>query len=176
MQNHNTSMVVRAYQFDDCLSICSACLTSYTWLQKTKRDNEGKVSARFTLSFLLHKIWKWVVCWQCNQTKLFRMWLPLAMTLLCYVTFLPYLNDGPFASSVTREISRCEDNWWSTLLFVNNFADSDNPVSESVSIRMMCYLVIPQCLMWSSQISVLMQLHVASFLILITLIWWGHQY
>ncbi|ELT99228.1 hypothetical protein CAPTEDRAFT_202431 [Capitella teleta] len=49
---------LHSYLASDSLMFISACLTSYAWLQKTKRDNEGKVSARFTLSFLLHKIWK----------------------------------------------------------------------------------------------------------------------
>ncbi|ELT96790.1 hypothetical protein CAPTEDRAFT_205120 [Capitella teleta] len=97
-------------------------------------------------SFRISKLVKYI------GSKLLRAWVPLAFTVFCYVAFMPYLINGPLAPSDVYDVNHCYDTWWSTLLFINNFVHRSKP-----------------CLMWSSQISVQMQLHLVSSIVLILL-------
>lgn len=110
----------------------------------------------------------------------------MAMTLLCYLAFVPYLIDGPLEPTSLPDIDNCQVSWWATLLMVNNFVHKDKPVSgfshwivsQFNVLHPFGYftLVAPsswyilQCMVWSPQLSVLVQLQLTSFLILILLI------
>uniref|UniRef100_A0A8D8QJT9 Nose resistant to fluoxetine protein 6 n=1 Tax=Cacopsylla melanoneura TaxID=428564 RepID=A0A8D8QJT9_9HEMI len=45
-----------------------------------------------------------------------------AFVIFFYIYMLPYMNDGPlWRDIIGRESSRCEKNWWSNLLYFNNY-------------------------------------------------------
>lgn len=60
-----------------------------------------------------------------------RLWLPLALTLVCYVALMPYASNGPLAPAIIDNIENCKSSWWATLTFVNNFVHIDKTVSCS---------------------------------------------
>ncbi|KAJ6640801.1 Nose resistant to fluoxetine protein 6 [Pseudolycoriella hygida] len=61
-----------------------------------------------------------------------KMWLHRYMRLapvvisvvLFFSTIATQLGKGPFWNSVMREVELCYDNWWSTVLFVQNYASA----------------------------------------------------
>lgn len=46
-----------------------------------------------------------------------------------YIFILPYLNDGPYWRQIVyRESERCQTNWWTNVLFINNYVHTDELV------------------------------------------------
>lgn len=46
-----------------------------------------------------------------------------------YIYVLPYLGEGPlWETIVLRESNRCRENWWTNLLYINNYVHTDNQV------------------------------------------------
>uniref|UniRef100_A0A8D8Z1N9 Nose resistant to fluoxetine protein 6 n=1 Tax=Cacopsylla melanoneura TaxID=428564 RepID=A0A8D8Z1N9_9HEMI len=44
-----------------------------------------------------------------------------------YIHVLPYLGEGPlWETLVVRESDRCRENWWTNLLYINNYVNTDN--------------------------------------------------
>ncbi|XP_034933564.1 nose resistant to fluoxetine protein 6-like [Chelonus insularis] len=43
-----------------------------------------------------------------------------------YTTWLPKLDSGPLWSRMTEEKRRCLDSWWTNLLYINNYVNTDN--------------------------------------------------
>ncbi|KAG8246614.1 hypothetical protein J6590_080609 [Homalodisca vitripennis] len=44
-----------------------------------------------------------------------------------YSYVFPHLGDGPlWTERLTQEVDRCRSNWWTNLLFINNYVNSDN--------------------------------------------------
>jgi len=55
--------------------------------------------------------------------------LVYAILLIFLLPLLP--NGGPmYKSSTTHLFETCEKNWWKTLLFISNWFESDDVVSE----------------------------------------------
>lgn len=60
----------------------------------------------------------------------FRL-MPVYGLMIAFHTFvLLHLADGPLWKKIAiQESDNCQNNWWSNLLFVNNYVDADRPVS-----------------------------------------------
>lgn len=52
---------------------------------------------------------------------------PVYMVVVAfYVYVLPHLGEGPLWESIVwRESNRCRDNWWTNLLYLNNYINTD---------------------------------------------------
>ncbi|XP_047105843.1 nose resistant to fluoxetine protein 6-like [Schistocerca piceifrons] len=49
------------------------------------------------------------------------------LVILFHCGVLPYMGSGPFwKSTVLQEQTRCETNWWTNVLYVNNYIDPGN--------------------------------------------------
>lgn len=52
-----------------------------------------------------------------------------AFILLLHATWLPKLQDGPlWPRGAEVERNFCRRNWWTNLLYVNNYVNADEPV------------------------------------------------
>lgn len=60
----------------------------------------------------------------------FRL-MPVYGLMIAFHTFvLLHLADGPLWKKIAiQESDYCQNNWWSNLLFINNYVDADRPVS-----------------------------------------------
>ncbi|KAH8238144.1 hypothetical protein KR032_000126 [Drosophila birchii] len=82
----------------------------------------------------------------------------LAMAIIVYMRILPRMGDGPLYGSVNfDDYSQCEDTWFWTLLYVQNYATNNI------------------CLGHSWYLAVDMQLYVIAPLLLIALYKWGRR-
>lgn len=60
---------------------------------------------------------------------IFRFTPSLAMVVLLSVSFFKYLGNGPFWIAVIEAVEKpCEKNWWSTLLYLQNYINPDKIV------------------------------------------------
>ncbi|ELU07110.1 hypothetical protein CAPTEDRAFT_189005 [Capitella teleta] len=84
--------------------------------------------------------------------RVWTFWLPLAFTLIFYVALSPYWPDGPLLPAQIQDAENCKESWWATLLFINNLVKVDKP-----------------CMIWTSQLALLVQFHVFAITILIPL-------
>lgn len=58
--------------------------------------------------------------------RIVRILPSYALVISFYVWVLPFLNNGPlWKSVVVRETNRCHENWWTNILFINNFVNDD---------------------------------------------------
>ncbi|KAI5738450.1 hypothetical protein M8J77_007250 [Diaphorina citri] len=49
-----------------------------------------------------------------------------AFVIFFYMYMLPHMNDGPlWRDIIGRESNRCQKNWWSNLLYINNYYHED---------------------------------------------------
>ncbi|XP_063822757.1 O-acyltransferase like protein-like [Ostrinia nubilalis] len=81
--------------------------------------------------------------------RILRMFPILAAMVLIEASFLHRTTDGPYWNVMTTNVNDCRTNWWSTLLFIQNWV---NPLN--------------QCLYHTWYLAVDMQLHIASPIIL----------
>lgn len=58
-----------------------------------------------------------------------RLTPALAAAILMYVSLLKRSADGPLAVSLTGDAAKCDDYWWSSLLYVQNYVNRDDVVS-----------------------------------------------
>lgn len=58
--------------------------------------------------------------------------MPVYGLMIAFHTFvLLHLADGPLWKKIAiQESNYCQQNWWSNLLFINNYIDADHPVSK----------------------------------------------
>lgn len=65
------------------------------------------------------------------MTNFFLRIFPVYATLIAtYIFILPYLNDGPYwRMMIYRETERCQKNWWTNVLFINNYVNTDELVN-----------------------------------------------
>ncbi|KAH8280696.1 hypothetical protein KR054_000040, partial [Drosophila jambulina] len=82
----------------------------------------------------------------------------LAMAIIVYMKILPRMGDGPLYGSINfDDYSQCEDTWFWTLLYVQNYATNNI------------------CLGHSWYLAVDMQLYIIAPLLLIALYKWGRK-
>ncbi|XP_068154689.1 nose resistant to fluoxetine protein 6-like [Drosophila tropicalis] len=70
----------------------------------------------------------------------------LAIGILIYMKILPLLGDGPLYGGVAMEdYSLCKDNWFWTLLYVQNYATNDLCIGHSwyLAVDMQLYIIAP---------------------------------
>lgn len=62
---------------------------------------------------------------------MFGRLIPLyGMMMAVYAFVLPRLSDGPLWKHMTvKESDNCRKNWWTNVLFINNYVNADQPVS-----------------------------------------------
>ncbi|CAL1275765.1 unnamed protein product [Larinioides sclopetarius] len=87
-----------------------------------------------------------------------RLWriLPVYIFVILFMFLGDLLGSGPIWHDTTNKyLKACEDNWWTNLIFINNFYNSDN----------MC---IPQSWYMASDF----QLYIAALLILLPMLRW----
>lgn len=85
-----------------------------------------------------------------------RLTPALAAVILFYISINKYIGSGPFRDSLIKIHSSCEENWWSTLLYIQNYATPNK-----------------MCVVQSWYLAIDTQLYVLSPLILIALWKWG---
>lgn len=63
----------------------------------------------------------------------FRIFPVYGTLIVTYIFVLPYLNSGPlWRMIVYRESERCQTNWWTNVLFINNYVHTDELVSANI--------------------------------------------
>lgn len=64
----------------------------------------------------------------------FRLTPPYAMMIGFYATLFNKLDSGPHWGSVDLSRTQCRENWWTNLLYINNYINVPNMVSRNISI------------------------------------------
>ncbi|KAL0831536.1 hypothetical protein ABMA28_002330 [Loxostege sticticalis] len=83
--------------------------------------------------------------------RILRMYPVLAAVILIQASFLHRTTDGPYWNTVAKNVNDCRLNWWSTLLFVQNWV---NPLNMCLShtwylaIDIQLYIASPIVLFW----------------------------
>lgn len=81
---------------------------------------------------------------------IFRIFPVYCSLIVVYIFILPYLNDGPYWKIIVyKEVERCQKNWWTNVLFINNYINTDEQVNINIYLYYlselmficMCYLV-----------------------------------
>lgn len=78
--------------------------------------------------------------------KILKLW-PTYLSLIALAILMPMLNDGPlWPEMVTKRLGEsCRKNWWSNILFINNFGFSESeiclPSSWFISVLMQLFLI-----------------------------------
>ncbi|XP_055844708.1 nose resistant to fluoxetine protein 6-like [Episyrphus balteatus] len=88
-----------------------------------------------------------------------RLTPALAAVILFYVTLNKYIGSGPFRQALIDVHSSCDETWWSTLLYVQNYATPNK-----------------MCVVQSWYLAIDTQLYVLSPLVLIPLWKWGKKF
>ncbi|GFQ66255.1 nose resistant to fluoxetine protein 6 [Trichonephila clavata] len=102
-----------------------------TWKKLEKSD--GKLNV---FMFIFHKYW--------------RMTPALALMIAAFLV-LPVISSGPlWNSTLDPPINACERHWWTNLLYINNFWDSED-----------------YCLIHTWYLAALMQFHIMGIIILL---------
>jgi hypothetical protein len=59
-----------------------------------------------------------------------RLTPPCIITILITATLARYVGSGPLISAVLDErAENCQNNWWTNLLYINNYVAEDHMVS-----------------------------------------------
>lgn len=59
-----------------------------------------------------------------------------------YSFVLIHLSDGPlWKHMAVKESENCQQNWWTNLLFVNNYVNADQPVSAEILLFSDYYII-----------------------------------
>ncbi|GFQ91435.1 nose resistant to fluoxetine protein 6, partial [Trichonephila clavata] len=107
-----------------------------TWKKLEKSD--GKLNV---FMFIFHKYW--------------RMTPALALMIAAFLV-LPVISSGPlWNSTLDPPINACERHWWTNLLYINNFWDSED-----------------YCLIHTWYLAALMQFHIMGIIILLLSFRW----
>ncbi|XP_055913781.1 nose resistant to fluoxetine protein 6-like [Eupeodes corollae] len=88
-----------------------------------------------------------------------RLTPALAAVVLFYVTLIKFIGSGPFRQTYNKASETCEDSWWATLLYVQNYVAPEK-----------------MCIMQSWYLAIDTQLYFLSPLVLIPLWKWGRRY
>ncbi|KAG6451009.1 hypothetical protein O3G_MSEX006874 [Manduca sexta] len=83
--------------------------------------------------------------------RLLRMFPILATFVLIQATFLHWVSDGPMWNRVVFETHNCRVFWWTTLLYIQNYASPDRmclPHSWYLAIDIQLHILSPLVLFW----------------------------
>lgn len=124
----------------DTFLVLSGMLVSWNMLQEL--DKHGKINP--LMMYLRRYI---------------RITAPLAPLILLVVSFVYYMGEGPLWSMVVgREVQVCSENWWSTLLHIQNYVHPST-----------------MCLSWTWYLAVDMQLYILAPALIYPLWRWGKR-
>lgn len=59
-----------------------------------------------------------------------RLTPALGAAIFLYATLLKRAGNGPMADTLIRDAAICDDYWWSALLYVQNYVNKGNIVSN----------------------------------------------
>ncbi|XP_050519778.1 nose resistant to fluoxetine protein 6-like [Daktulosphaira vitifoliae] len=107
LHNFFTS-VFKCVNFLETFFVISGFLT-YNLLMK-------QLASKKRLDFIPIMIYRWL-----------RIFPVYGALLLTYIFLLPYSNNGPYWQNIVyKESDRCKNNWWTNLLFINNYVNTEN--------------------------------------------------
>ncbi|KAL3870229.1 hypothetical protein ACJMK2_038306 [Sinanodonta woodiana] len=84
--------------------------------------------------------------------RFWRLTPPYMLLMMVYVPTIQYWSDGPFWPKDGFEVDYCKDSWWTNLLYINNFVNTDK-----------------MCMAWSWYLANDMQFFIISPILLIAL-------
>lgn len=87
----------------DSFFVLSGLLVSYLTLKELQKKN-GKLN---WFMFYFHRFW--------------RLTPAYMLVIMVYLCLSPYWGDGPVWPASDPDRDNCEDNWWTNLLYLNNF-------------------------------------------------------
>ncbi|XP_075210578.1 nose resistant to fluoxetine protein 6-like [Lycorma delicatula] len=108
IQDWSRAFITNGFICVDTFFIMSGMLLSYTFLKKINKEKSFNV-----VKFYLHRY--------------IRLTPALAGLVLFYATLSDRLCDGPLCPLYYDTIKKpCVKNWWASLIYINNYYDSDN--------------------------------------------------
>ncbi|XP_078593512.1 nose resistant to fluoxetine protein 6-like [Branchiostoma floridae x Branchiostoma japonicum] len=109
MQTFTFQAVSNSFVAVDSFFFLSGLLMSYLLIKQMENSKENGKSVSFGMVYF-HRYWR------LTPVYLFSMML--------YIWVLPYMFSGPFwppAPDGLDPLENCADNWWTNLLYINNF-------------------------------------------------------
>lgn len=59
-----------------------------------------------------------------------------AFVIFYHATFFKYFGEGPMWKPIVEpEVQDCRDNWWTNILYINNYVNVDHMVSVLIFIN-----------------------------------------
>ncbi|CAF0932692.1 unnamed protein product [Brachionus calyciflorus] len=122
-------VVSNAFFSVDSFFLLSGLLTSYVFLKEVKKR---KLSFGLMAKYYFHRIW--------------RLTPPYMLVLMVSALLSKYLGKGPMYPKDGFEINKCQNSWWTNLLYINNLVKTDEPclgVSWYLANDMQFYFIAP---------------------------------
>ncbi|XP_067125644.1 nose resistant to fluoxetine protein 6-like [Centruroides vittatus] len=95
----------------DSFFFISGLLVTYTVMKKCKELKTINIPL-----FVFHRYWRIA---------------PVLIITICILFFVPWMGSGPlWHELVDKEITACRRNWWTNVLFINNFVSLDESCLE----------------------------------------------
>ncbi|XP_077985928.1 O-acyltransferase like protein-like [Glandiceps talaboti] len=124
----------------DTFFVISGMLVTY-WSLKKLDEEDGKIN---WLLFYFHKFW-----------RIFPLYY---FVLFSYMYCLVYTSMGPMKYLLDNTLDECYSNWWTNVLFIQNF----HPYFDAVRVR---------CMGWSWFICIMVQFYLITPIIIALLNW-----
>ena len=71
------------------------------------------------------------------------------MVMFIYATLYHYFATGPFMLGYWYDADSCEDSWWYSLLYINNFFNKDGYVRSILHVHVaVCTHSVFACSVW----------------------------
>lgn len=129
--------IANAYYSVDTFFLISGLLMGYLWFKDAKTAKATRkpmrvLGANRWALFYLHR---WI-----------RLTPVYALVLAAYTAYLPYFTSGPYWQQNTTEVTNCEKNYWTNVLYINNLVDVENMcygVSWYMANDMQFHLFVP---------------------------------
>ncbi|XP_053612591.1 O-acyltransferase like protein-like [Plodia interpunctella] len=83
--------------------------------------------------------------------RLLRLFPILAIIVLLQASLLNLVLDGPYWTNVANQVHNCREHWWTTLLFIQNYATPSTmcvPHAWYVAMDFQLHFVSPVVLFW----------------------------
>lgn len=92
----------------DTFFLISGLLMAYTTINKLRKGRQSLGGAVGKTGLF-------------TMLRFFRLVPLYGVVLMFYATILPHMGSGPIWYKMIEETGRCRQNWWTNLLFINNF-------------------------------------------------------
>ncbi|GBP20422.1 Nose resistant to fluoxetine protein 6 [Eumeta japonica] len=132
IQSYNSLWIMAAPLSVDTFFMMSGLLCVYTVAKKGTRRSFLKNLPLFYLHRYL------------------RMFPLLAAAILLQASLAHHVADGPFWSTVAREVDSCRQSWWIALLHLQNYVSGPICLGQTwyLSVDMQLYWISPLVLVW----------------------------